>query len=255
MESLSPINKTLIEKVKLNNNQTSKNIQVQTPVPKLSADSVELSTKTQKQGLIDKIKSNKKLLITGTSIAALAVGIAIGIRTGRADRILKRSDGILNQGQKQYNEVKKLIDEGAKNSFSNVFDESDNLIRNFIDDENGHKLMQEFSGENIIRRTQFNPEDLSVDFIQSGYKKLKNGIEYIKENFEFKNGFLDRFSTRNEVFPNQTHRANEVFCFKNNKLKQYFKGYNFAENQVLFFERLFQFENGELTFSKKGCKS
>ncbi len=275
MESISPINKTLIEKVKLNNNQTSKNVQVQTPVPKLSADSVELSTKTQKQGLIDKIKSNKKLLITGgVAIAAVTAGIIFGTKKGiipfsinaKAKNILKRSDEILaqgsdiiSQGQKEYDEVIGLLTEASENGFSEVVDESKNFIRSFsLSDIPGCSFMNEYADNKILRRVRFSQLDNGFDIksIQKGVEELADGGEKITEGFSFSDGHLSSYIKGFEGFANGNTKVAEIFDFSDGALScRCMKGSETLIDKSIKVAETFDFSNGVLSGYAKGWES
>ncbi len=271
MEPISPINKALIEKVKLNNNQTSKNVQVQTPVPKLSADSVELSTKTQKQGLIDKIKSNKKLLIAGgVAIAAATAGIIFGIKKGiipfgvnaKAKNILKRSDEILAQGsdiialgQKEYNEAMGLLNQARENGFSDVLDESGKVIRNF-DISNNPALsstMREFSDGKLTRRVYFSQIDneFNISSIDKGVEELSDGAK-TAERFDFSNGVLSGYTKGWELFADLSEKIAEGFGFSDGVLNIYTKGTETLVDDSAKVDEIFNFSNGVLSGYTKG---
>lgn len=271
MESISPINKALIEKVKLNNNQTSKNVQVQTPVPKLSADSVELSTKTQKQALIDKIKSNKKLLIAGgIAIAAATAGIIFGIKKGiipfginaKAKNILKRSDEILaqgsdiiSQGQKEYDEVIGLLTEASENGFSEVVDESKNLVRSFsLSDIPGCSFMNEYADNKILSRVRFSQLDNGFDIksIQKGVEELADGGEKLAEFFDFSNGVLFGYKKGTKVLDDKTIKFAEGFDFLDGVLNMYVKGTELIVGDSAKVAETFDFSNGVLSGYTKG---
>ena len=302
MEPISPINKALIDKAKLNNNQTAKNVQVQTPAPKLSADSVEISTKTQKQGLIDKIKSNKKLLIAGgVAIAAATAGIIFGIKKGiipfgvnaKAKNILKRSDeilaqgsDILAQGQKEYNEAIGLLTQARENGFSDVLDESGNVIRSFYIETKYPNLqessMSEFLDGKIIRQVSFNQTKNGFDI-----GKIEKGIEVssdarkISESFGFSKGvlydyrkgieeFADRRANVAESFwidgpeihyqksykrlLDHTYTVSESFYTADGNLKTYQKGINEQLDNGRKISETFMFSDGALAEHRKGTE-
>ena len=149
MTTISPLTRAIIEKNKLNNNQTQ--VQAKTPAPEIKSDTVELSTKN-KTGLIDKIKANKKIIIPAAiGLAAIAGGLIFAIKTGKisfkgkieqqaaeilgeSKKIQKTAAEIKIEAQKQYDEVMEILKKAKEEGFKDVIDESGKTIRRFVDE-------------------------------------------------------------------------------------------------------------------------
>ena len=212
MTTISPLTKAIIEKNKLNNNQTQ--VQAQTPAPEIKSDTVELSTKN-KTGLIDKIKANKKIIIPATiGLAAIAGGLIFAIKTGKisfkgkieqqaaeilgeSKKIQKTAEKIKIEAQKQYDEIMEILKKAKEEGFKDVIDESGKTIRRFVgctSTEGAEKIMDELDGDKILRRTYFNPDNLEISRIDKGITQNADKIESLAESFDFSHGKLLRFT-------------------------------------------------------------
>ena len=259
--TLSPINQKHIQTTKTNNaNTASVNVasKVNTGQPQ---DSVELSA-NKKQGLIDKIKANKKILIpTAIGIAALAGGVIYGIKTGKisfkgniekkaseiieeGNKLKQRGAELVEEAQKQYDEVLKLIEKGQENGFKDFRDGS-KLIK-FSGDEL-KKTMREYEGDKLLRETDFKlfGQDYRITTIID--EELKDGTEKIKEVFAFKN---DKIKMYYKATIDKDYSVNfaEVFAFdKNGKLEEFYKNYKISANHEGSWEQKYiRNEQGEL---------
>ena len=269
MEPVSQTNATIIKKAKLNKNQTAKNVQFQTPVPKLNADSVEISTKTQKQGLIDKIKSNKKLLIAGgvaIATATATAGIIFGANKevipfdvntkaknvlNKSDEILAEGSDVLAQGQKEYDEVMNLLTQAKENGFSEVVDESRNLVRNFnLSDIPGCSVMSECFGDKILRRVRFSQTEngFGIRSIEKGVEGLADGGVKIAESFNFSDEHLSSYTKGFKVLPNGKTKINEIYDLSDGVLScRYIQGSETSADKSIKIAESFNFSDGVLS--------
>lgn len=273
--TLSPINQKYIQTTKTNNaNTASVNVapKVNTGQPQ---DSVELST-NKKQGLIDKIKANKKILIPAAiGIAALAGGVIYGIKTGkisfkgnikeraneiieegnkiqqRANEIIEESNIIQQRGaelveeaQKQYDEVLELIKKGQENGFKE-FSKGSKLIK-FSGDELG-KTMREYEDDKLLRETYFNFFELYDSItINKNIEELKDGSKKIKEKFTFSFRRLKEYKKGVIENSDQSYKAEEIFEFYfkdgSDYLLNYGKNYVQDSNKSYNMEERFKFD-------------
>ena len=274
--TLSPINQKYIQTTKANNaNTASVNV-----APKVNVgqpqDSVELST-NKKQGLIDKIKANKKILIPAAiGIAALAGGVIYGIKTGKisfkgnikeraneiieeGNKIQQRANEIIEEGnkiqqrgaelveeaQKQYDEVLALIRKGEKNDFKD-FREGSKLIR-FSGGE-VKRTMREYEGDKLLRETYFNlaRQDYPISTINKNIEVLEDGSTKIKEQFKFLRGFYGEYRKGVIEISDQSYKAEETFMFGFKDGLDYLVAYekNYVKNSHNSYsmEELFDFD-------------
>ncbi len=271
--TLSPINQKYIQTTKANNaNTASVNV-----APKVNVgqpqDSVELST-NKKQGLIDKIKANKKILIpTAIGIAALAGGVIYGIKTGkisfkgnikeRANEIIEEGNKIKQRGaelveeaQKQYDEVLELIKKGEKNGKNGFedFSEGSKLIK-FSGDEL-EKTIREYEGDKLLREADFElfGQDYRITTISKNIEDLEDGTEKIKELFAFKNDKIEGYYKNATINKDDSVHYAEGFTFKNDKIRQYFKNITINKDGSGHFAEVFAFKNDKIERYYKNYK-
>ena len=240
MNTISAINKISFKGNTLNNNQTK--VQAQTPAPEIKSDTVELSTKN-KTGLIDKIKANKKVLIpVAIGLAAIAGGLIFAIKTGKisfkgkieqqaneilseSEKIKQRASEIAEEGQKQYNEVLAILQKAKEEGFADTVDESGNAIRKFFNISADRKIMHELNGNEVARRTIFNPDDVEEIYSISKGLKINSGgkIESCAEEFSYFKGKLKLFIKDYVIDADGTEKWAEEFGYFRSKLKSYFE--------------------------------
>ena len=273
--TLSPINQKHIQTTKANNaNTASVNVapKVNTGQPQ---DSVELSA-NKKQGLIDKIKANKKILIPAAiGIAALAGGVIYGIKTGKisfkgnienkaseiideGNKIQQRASEIIKDAKEQCDEVLALIRKGEKNYFEDFISEDSKQIR-FSGDEL-KKTMREYEGGKLLRETDFelSGQDYPITTINKNIEEL-DGSKKIKEQFKFDSGRLGDY--RKGVIENidQPYKAEEIFMFdfddELDYLSYYKKNYVEDSDKSCNAEEMFDFlRSGKLNCYFERCK-
>ena len=244
--TLSPINQKHIQTTKANNaNTASVNVapKVNTGQPQ---DSVELST-NKKQGLIDKIKANKKILIPAAiGIAALAGGVIYGIKTGkisfkgniekkaseiidegnkiqqRANEIIEESNiipqkagEIIKDAKKQYDEVLALIRKGQENGFEE-FSDGSKLIKFDISDDNNINTITEWLDGKISRRADFyfKGQDYRITSIYKNFEDLGDCVK-AEEKFSFnKHKALQSYLKDVAEKTDESWEASEKFTFR-----------------------------------------
>lgn len=276
--TLSSINQKYIQTTKTNNaNTASVNVapKVNTGQPQ---DSVELST-NKKQGLIDKIKANKKILIpTAIGIAALAGGVIYGIKTGKisfkgniekkaseiikeGNKIQQRGDELVEEAQKQYVEVLELIKKGKENDFKDFCIDS-KLIRFSGDEFEETMRMREYEGDKLLRETDF-VETFGLNYdittINKNIEELKDGSKKIKEQFTFGYERLKQYKKGVIENRDQSYKAEERFVFGFENGSDYLLGYgkNYVGNSDSSFnvEEVFNFLcSGKLDSYSERCK-
>ena len=260
--TLSPINQKHIQTTKANNaNTASVNV-----APKVNVgqpqDSVELSA-NKKQGLIDKIKANKKILIPAAiGIAALAGGVIYGIKTGKisfkgniekkaseiidkGNKLKQRGAELAEEGKKQYGEVLALIKKGQENGFEDFRDGS-KLIR-FSGDEL-KKTMREYEGDKLLREAYFElfGEDYRITTINKNIEELKDGTVKIKESFFFKNDKIKEYYKNATINKDDSVHFAEEFTFKNDKIEGYFKNITMNKDDSQHHAEEFNFKNDKI---------
>ena len=280
MTTISPLTRAIIEKNKLNNNQTQ--AQAQAPVPEIKSDTVELSTKN-KTRLIDKIKANKKIIIPAAiGLAAIAGGLIFAIKTGKisfkgkieqqaaeilgeSKKIQKTAEKIKIEAQKQYDEVMEILKKAKEEGFKDVIDESGKTIRRFVDEtstEGAGKIMDELDGDKILRRTYFSPSNLEISRIDKGITQNADKIESVAQSFDYSNGKLLRFTKDYKWHLDGTQGWAEDFTYSDGKLSEFIKDFkqnpdktqSCAEDFIYSDGKLFRFEK-DYKYNPDGTES
>ena len=275
MTTISPLTRAIIEKNKLNNNQTK--VQAQTPAPEIKSDTVELSTKN-KTGLIDKIKANKKIIIPAAiglaAIAGIAGGLIFAIKTGKisfkgkieqqaaeilgeSKKIQKTAEKIKIEAQKQYDEIMEILKKAKEEGFKDVIDESGKTIRKFYNTsiDSTEKIMDELDGDKILRKTYFNPSNLEISRIDKGITQNADKIESVAESFDFSHGKLLRFTKNYKWHLDGTQSCAEDFIYSDGKLSKFTKDYKWNPNRTISCAEGFIYSDDKLSEFVKDFKS
>ena len=272
MTTISPLTRAIIEKNKLNNNQTQ--VQAQTPAPEIKSDTVELSTKN-KTGLIDKIKANKKIIIPAAiGLAAIAGGLIFAIKTGKisfkgkieqqaaeilgeSKKIQKTAEKIKIEAQKQYDEIMEILKKAKEEGFKDVVDESGKTIRKFYNTsiDSTEKIMDELDGDKILRRTHFSTNDLEIYDIYKDITQDTNKTESMAELLHYSHGKLSEFMKDYKWNPNRTISWTKGFIYSDNKLSGFTKDYKYNPDGAQSMVECFQYSNDKLSEFVKDFKS
>ena len=213
-------------------------------------DNLELSQKN-KNGLLDKIKKNKKRIIIGLlGLTAIIGGIYIAYKKGlfnklfssnqenfKVQEIINQKDEILDNASKEYNEVLLIFKKGKENNFVRAIDEVNKTERRFIDSTKDPftKIIEELKDNQLIRRSTIKlSQNPSVVKIEKGITQTEQGKEKIAEILSFdKNGRLTSLHRGKDMLTNGIAKFKEVFLFGEDKTTTYLKDCTETKEKVI----------------------
>lgn len=167
-----------------------------------------------------------------------------------------KAEGIQTAAKKEFDEVFEIIQNGAANNFKET-----GSIR-FVDRMNqkgnptGQKIMEEFEGDKILRRTVFNPNNPAEQslWIQKGLEKISGG-ERAAESFKYYDGKLYEYAINVEETKTY-NKAAEIFDFnrKTDKLSSWMKDHFYSDKEWSQGEYIYFFDDGQGFAWKKDHK-
>ena len=242
MHIISPLNQAIIQRKQIKNINSKNNNQTQQTELNITTNNINSLNKNINP--IEKTKNNKNFIITVLiGLTLTAIGLIIAYKKGIFGKSFSKNKNkeinhnfnpntpkknninkILGESQKQYNDVMSLIEEGRKNNFQNITDNSGNLIIRFINskENTSNKIMEEFNKGKTTRITNFTQtQDNTFEILSiAQYPRInRNNTGKIRRLFKFFNGRLQEYQ--------------EGIKIKNNQIKTVTNTYKIDKNQQL----------------------
>ena len=253
MQPISKANIEYLERLKKSGSTQNLNMDTKTfrkELDNIKADTLEISK-----------PARSKVFTTGLILAA-AVAMVLVITKGRpitklkgflishsAKKIQSRAQEISQTAKKEYASAVDLVREGKANDYKDVTDEAGNIIRKYsITPEKC--IMQELSGEKILKETDFSvKKDGSID-INKIIKNLSNteDTKVCDEIYKYKKGAIQSYAKNGLFNPYGTSKVDEIFEYDKEKLVTYNKNFKGMPDGLGEIEKIYGYEDGKFAY-------